>query len=215
MELIQGFVWFLAFLIALSVHEYSHALVAFVQGDDTAERMGRLTLNPLAHADKVGTFLLPIIAILTGLPVIGWAKPVHYNPYNLRNQKWGPVAVGMAGPLSNFLLAAIGLVGIRLALGPAALGGTNLLTIFLFNLVMVNIWLGVFNLIPVPPLDGFKLAAAFLDSPRHRHLLHTLETQGPNFLLLILLIDLFSPISVFGGLFGGAADFAFRLAGLQ
>ncbi|HSD12628.1 MAG TPA: site-2 protease family protein, partial [Patescibacteria group bacterium] len=90
---------YIALIISLVVHEYMHALVGYLLGDETAKRMGRLTLNPFAHADLVGTFLLPLVAIISHFPVIGWAKPVPFNPYNLRDQKWGPTLVALAGPI--------------------------------------------------------------------------------------------------------------------
>lgn len=214
MNPILAIVWYISFVISLSVHEYAHALVGYLQGDETARRSGRLTLNPMAHADLTGTVILPLIAIFSGLPVIGWAKPVPFNPYNLRDQRWGPVKVALAGPAANVLMAAIGLVGIRLAIGPAGLLMNNLLVIFLANLVATNIWLGIFNLIPVPPLDGYRLLSTVLDSPKYARTRFMLETKGPTILLFILLIDLMSPLHIFGGIFGGAVDIAYRIAGL-
>lgn len=205
---------FLALTISLVIHEYSHGLVAYLQGDETAERTGRLTLNPLPHLDPVGSVVLPLIALSTGFPIIGWAKPVPFNPYNLRNRKWGPTMVALAGPFSNFTLALIFLAALSMVIGPTGLAGDNLLVLFLAQLAVVNVVLGIFNLIPVPPLDGSKLLQALLDNPKHRQLLHTIETKGPTILLFVVMIDLLSPFSILGGIFRGAIGFAFGLFGL-
>ncbi len=205
---------YFALIISLVVHEYMHGLIAYWQGDETARRAGRLTLNPLVHVDMVGTVILPLAAIATGMPVFGWAKPVPFNPYNLRNQKWGATMVGLAGPISNFAMAAIFLEGLRVALINLNLSSENLLVIFLLNLAIVNIVLGIFNLIPVPPLDGSKLLAALLDSPKYRNFLITLETKGPTILMIVILFDAFSPHSFLGGIFSAVISGAFGLFGL-
>ncbi len=206
---------YVALIISLVVHEYMHALVGYLLGDETAKRMGRLTLNPFAHADLVGTFLLPLVAIMSHFPVIGWAKPVPFNPYNLRDQKWGPTLVALAGPFSNFAMAAIFLGALKVLLDVVHLPVYNLLVIFLGYLVLINVVLGLFNFLPVPPLDGSKLLNALLDAPKYRRFLFTLETRGPMILLIIITIDLLSPISILGSIFGGAINLAFSLAGLR
>lgn len=185
-------VWIFAILIALSTHEFSHALVGTWLGDTTAKRMGRLTLNPVAHVDPIG--LIALIAI-----GFGWGKPVPFNPYNLKNQKWGPVAVALAGPGMNLLVAA-GLGLLLRAIGPA-LGPTNLLTQFLFLSIFLNVALLLFNLIPVPPLDGSKLLLALVSDERHERVRIFLETRGPLILLGLIIADLLFGISVFGWLF--------------
>ncbi|HTK04820.1 MAG TPA: site-2 protease family protein [Candidatus Eisenbacteria bacterium] len=214
MDLKRDLIMYVALVIALVGHEYIHALVGYLMGDETAKRMGRLTLNPLAHADLVGTLILPLMAILSHFPVIGWAKPVPFNPYNLRNQKWGPTIVALSGPLSNFGMALVFIIGLKLVLG-AGLPINNLLAIFLGYLVVINVVLGLFNFIPVPPLDGSKLLTALLDSPKYRRFLFLLETRGPMILLFIILLDLFSPVPFLGYIFGGAVNFAFSAAGLR
>ncbi len=206
---------YLALIISLVVHEYLHALVGYLLGDETAKRMGRLTLNPFAHADLVGTILLPLMAIFSHFPVIGWAKPVPFNPYNLRDQKWGPTLVALAGPFANFAMAGIFLGALKALLVLAHMPVYNLLVIFLGYLVLINVVLGVFNFIPVPPLDGSKLLSALLDAPKYRRFLYVLETRGPIILLVIIMIDLVSPFSILGAIFGGAVNFAFGLAGLR
>lgn len=210
----RAIVMYFALVLALVVHEYMHALVGYLLGDETAKRMGRLTLNPMAHADMMGTVILPIMAIMGNFPVIGWAKPVPFNPYNLRNQKWGPTMVALAGPLSNFGMAVIFTIALKVALA-AGLPLFNLLTAFLGYLVVINVVLGLFNFIPVPPLDGSKLVAALLDHPKYRNFLHALETKGPTILLIVILLDVLSPFSILGGVFGRAIDFAFALGGIR
>ena len=135
-------------LFALTVHEYAHAQAADWQGDHTARAMGRLTLNPLAHLDPIGALLIFTMGF-------GWGKPVPFSPYGLRNKKWGASLVAIAGPLSNFIMAVV--VGMILRFGH--LGGERLLSFFVM-FVWLNVLLGVFNLIPVPPLDGSHLALA-------------------------------------------------------
>ncbi len=210
--LIAGFA---AFLIALTVHEYCHALTAYFQGDETASRAGRLTLNPLAHIDPVGTILIPLLGMFSGLPVFGWAKPVPFNPYNIRNGKWGSVAIAMAGPGSNFLMAVLSLAALRLLLGPLNLPLTNLLVIFLTQLAMVNVFLGLFNFIPLPPLDGSKLLQSILDAPKYRRFLINLEMRGPMILLTVLFLDYLLPFSIISRFFFGALHGLFSLAGLR
>jgi Zn-dependent protease len=132
----------MAIIFALAIHEFFHAWMAYYLGDNTAKDQGRLTINPLVHLDLFGTILLFIVGI-------GWGKPVPFNPYNLRNQKWGPALVALAGPASNFGMAVtFGLI-LRFAEIP-----NPYFVFFLSFFVWINLILGVFNLMPVPPLDG-------------------------------------------------------------
>lgn len=144
-----------AIIFALSVHEFFHAWMAYYLGDNTAKDQGRLTINPLAHLDPFGTLLIFIAGI-------GWGKPVPFNPYNLRNQKWGPSLVSLAGPGSNFLMAL--LVGLSLRF----LELDNFALIFFLSFfVWINLILGVFNLMPIPPLDGSHIFFALFPSLEH------------------------------------------------
>jgi len=152
---------FLYIIIVLSavIHEYSHGFVADQLGDPTARYAGRLTLNPLAHMDPWGTVIVPLFLLFFGGIFIGWAKPVPYNPYNIK-AKHGTLWVGLAGPASNFLLAIVlGMVVRFVNLGPTG--------IFLAEVVQVNIFLALFNLIPVPPLDGSKVFGEILPLKGH------------------------------------------------
>ncbi len=149
-------VQFLALVLSIGFHEFSHVLAAYLQGDQTGKMLGRLTLNPIRHLDPYGTIFM-VLSMLSGIG-IGWGKPAPFNPYNLRFRRWGPVLVAFAGPISNILFAT--LAGyILLAVGPT-LGPSNLLTIFLSYLTIWNAGLAIFNLIPVAPLDGSHLVEA-------------------------------------------------------
>ncbi|MCF7906761.1 site-2 protease family protein [Patescibacteria group bacterium] len=140
------------------IHEYAHAWAADQLGDPTAKRAGRLTLNPLAHIDLWGTILMPILFIaLGGRFIFAYAKPVPFNPYNLRNQKHGAGLVALAGPLANLLIAVV--LGLIIRFYPS-----NDFTYFLSIIIYINILLAIFNLLPVPPLDGSKILFAFLPS---------------------------------------------------
>jgi Zn-dependent protease len=145
-------------LIALTVHEFSHAYAALRCGDDTARRMGRLTLNPLAHLDPLGTICLLFAPI-------GWAKPVPINPYYFRNPRRDEIIVSAAGPASNFAMAVIAAVMFKVSLDILHVNGNSLLFLFLFYGVLINIALGLFNLLPIFPLDGSHILKNIL--PRH------------------------------------------------
>src|SRR3989344_4974064 len=187
----------LGIIVALSVHEFSHALMANWLGDRTAERMGRLTLNPLAHLDPVG-FLMLLIA------GFGYARPVPYNPASLKNPRVGSVLVGMAGPASNVIKAVY-----------PSLGEENLLVQFLFFAAIINVNLAVFNLIPIPPLDGSKALLAVFSAPQYARFRYALETQGPFILIMLILVDSFSGVGIFSALFQTLGHGFFRLLGIE
>jgi Zn-dependent protease len=150
-----------AFLFAISVHESAHAWMAARRGDPTAMMLGRVTLNPIKHIDPIGTVVLPIIAAISNFPMIGWAKPTPVNPRNFKNVVADDIAVSVAGPISNFLvvilalvvLAVLGFIGRVISPGMRQSILTPLVMMF-FWLAEINVLLGVFNLIPLPPLDG-------------------------------------------------------------
>jgi Zn-dependent protease len=153
---------FIIFILIMSVviHEVAHGYAALALGDPTAKYERRLTLNPISHLDPVGSVIVPLIGYFAGGFIVGWAKPVPYNPYNLRNQKWGEALVAIAGPLSNISLAIIfGLILRFVAEGNILSGAAMGLLAFV---VFINITLAIFNLLPVPPLDGSKILFAIL-----------------------------------------------------
>lgn len=153
------FIFSIAVLImSVVVHEVSHGYVAYALGDPTAKYAGRLTLNPLKHLDPFGSFLLPALTYLLGGFIFGWAKPVPYNPYNLKNQRWGPALVGGAGPASNIVIALIFGLTLRFGQWPVYSAFAQALSLIVF----INLLLAIFNLIPVPPLDGSKILFAFV-----------------------------------------------------
>lgn len=149
-------------LFSVVIHEVSHGYAALYLGDKTAEYEGRLTLNPLKHIDPLGTIILPALSLLLpGSFLFGWAKPVPFNPYNLRNRRWGEAIVAAAGPLSNSVIALIFGFFIRFFLVPQGMIASPVGDICSL-IVLVNITLAVFNLVPIPPLDGSKIISAIL-----------------------------------------------------
>lgn len=178
---------FLVFIFSVMVHEVSHGLVAYRLGDDTAKQMDRLNLNPLKHLDFFGSFFLPLILVLTGSPIIfGWAKPVPYNPNNLKNPKLGAALIGAAGPLSNIAVAIIFGIFIRLS-GEFLSAALPPLLLLLNMVVFINVLLAIFNLVPIPPLDGSKVLFALLPGKYYRTQ-RILEEYGMIILIFFLFI---------------------------
>jgi Zn-dependent protease len=167
---LNKFFLILSFVIAVVIHEYSHGRMALYLGDDTAQEANRLSLNPLVHVDLVGTILLPLLFILIGFIPLGWARPMPINPYNFNNRKKDTALVSLAGSASNFAIATAAALLLRLGgiipsdavFLDASIRITNPFINFLFYLILVNLFLGIFNLIPIPPLDGSKVLSAYL-----------------------------------------------------
>jgi Zn-dependent protease len=171
-------IYMVVLLLAISAHEAGHAWVSYKFGDDTAYMLGRVTLNPVAHTDPIGTLLIPMVSFLLGsmggalgsIPLIGWGKPTPVNPRKWTNFKWGNVSVSIAGVMANLILLAIGIIAAKVmqtqGFGIADFFGrsSNPLAIFVGYLMTMNLSLFVFNLLPFPPLDGSKILQTFLPS---------------------------------------------------
>lgn len=177
-------------LFAISVHESAHGWMANKFGDPTAKLQGRITLNPIAHIDLIGTIIFPILLAIIGAPVFGWAKPVLVNPYNLNNPKKDGMFISAAGPVSNIIS---GFVGIIVFLTLRSFGIVNLytggsievLSYILYYFIVINIFLAIFNLIPVPPLDG----SGILEGLLHGEALEMyLKIKPYGFLILLIII---------------------------
>ncbi|HST19681.1 MAG TPA: site-2 protease family protein [Blastocatellia bacterium] len=174
-------IWFIVLLFSLSFHEAAHAWTSERFGDDTGRLQGRITLNPIAHIDPIGTILFPLLSSLVGIPLLGWAKPVQTNPRLWRDKTKANICVSAAGPISNFILATIAFIIIKIMIlsgtlflqggyytlvGPAPDQPAFMapLAVFLSVMLLLNVLLGVFNLIPVPPLDGSHVLEEMLPS---------------------------------------------------
>jgi len=180
-------------VMSVVIHEVSHGYAAYLMGDKTAFYAKRLTLNPIRHIDLFGSIILPLLLIITKAGfVLGWAKPVPYNPYNLSNQKWGGALVALAGPVSNFILAGVFVVLIKLGAG-GILPISQDMAYFFSIIVLINLVLGLFNLVPIPPLDGSKIIMPFVPY-QYAHIVHNLERYGFIFAMLFIVL-LWGPFS--------------------
>lgn len=192
----------LAFVPALVFHEFMHGFAAYLLGDKTAASQGRLSLNPLKHLDPFGTVILPGLLILMGGPIFGYAKPVPYNPRNFKDPRKGDLIVGLAGPMGNFLLAAIAAI-IYAVMGlfytPSGIDFALIIyALYLPLLITTNLYLMFFNLLPIPPLDGSSIFALIL--PR-KHLPKYYQIQRyalPIFLVVLFLVPYVLHIDIIG-----------------
>ena len=193
------FIVIVILIYSIIIHEVSHGLMADRLGDPTARREGRLTLNPLKHIDPVGSILVPLMTYYFGGFAFGWAKPVPFNPYNLKNRKLGEFLIALAGPSSNLSIALIfGLIIRYLAtMSPMTATISSFIDIA-SQVVIINIILALFNLIPLPPLDGSKLLFSLLPDKYFR-VRSVLEAYAPVWILLVVLFiwQFISPIIPF------------------
>lgn len=191
----MGIELFIYIIIVASAvfHEYSHAFAARALGDDTAQQMGRLTLNPLKHMELFGTIIIPLASLFLGGTFIGWAKPVPYNPYNLRDKKYGNLKVAIAGPAANICIALLIGIFIRCIYYFNIVSFAGAIE-FLYFIVYVNIFLALFNLIPVPPLDGSKVLSDLF--PRIHSVFNQIGFAG-IFIALMVSFYILSPIAQF------------------
>ena len=210
----------IVFLFAISVHESAHAFTAWRCGDPTAKMLGRVSLNPIRHIDIMGTLIMPAICLITGFPVIGWAKPTPVDPRNFGHEIRDDIFTSMAGPISNFLVATLAVICLMLIsvsspqasfivkaamLGYPGISNSALvpISVLLYQGMVINVLLGVFNLIPVPPLDGSHVVRHML-SERTRDIYDKVGIFGLILLLLVggnLLMAMMSPfIAIFNSL---------------
>ena len=168
MEVLITIFFLIILLFSVIIHELAHGSVAYSLGDPTAKYAGRLTLNPLKHLDPFGSVILPLLLFLSGSQfLIGWAKPVPINPYNFKDQKWGPLKVAVSGPASNIIVALIFGLLIRFMPSSLFISAPGLFLMFAFT-VWINMILAIFNLLPIPPLDGSWILFNFLPSKYER-----------------------------------------------
>ncbi|MEK7080000.1 MAG: site-2 protease family protein [Patescibacteria group bacterium] len=194
-------------ILSVIIHEVAHGYAAYALGDPTAKLAGRLTLNPVPHIDLVGSIILPGLMVLSNSGVLfGWAKPVPYNPYNLKNQRWGEAIVGAAGVATNLLIAVV----FGLITRYAYTHGYDVFAGLAAIVTLTNLSLGLFNLIPIPPLDGYTILRGLLPyrlSLSFRALEERMQAAG--FLTLIILLFAFSYF--FSGPFSEFIAYIFRL----
>jgi Zn-dependent protease len=215
-SLVTSIGFLVALVLSLSVHEFAHAWAANELGDPTARRLGRLTLNPIAHLDPLGALMLVFMAFQR--IGIGWGKPVPVNAYNLKgNPRVSMGLVSAAGPASNLVLATLAAIPLRIA-EPAL---PDLLFVFLQIFVLTNLGLMVFNLMPIPPLDGFSIVLGILSTFRTRwanqwyDTLSKLVPYGPMILILVLVLGWMTRFNPLGVILGSATDAFLGLLGIR
>lgn len=178
---IQNIIFIVVLIVSIVLHEIAHGYAADKLGDPTARLAGRLSLNPLVHVDWIGSVILPFFLIVSGAPfILGWAKPVPFNLYNMKNPKWGGVIVAIAGPLTNIVIALLAALILKLfTFSPAVI-------FFLTSLIITNISLAVFNMVPIPPLDGHHILYALL--PKRLYKIKSFLRRYSFFVLIIFVI---------------------------
>jgi Zn-dependent protease len=199
-------VWLLAIIISLTFHEFCHAWAGKSLGDGTAEDAGRLSLNPLKHIDPWGFAMLLILGF-------GWAKPVPFSPYALKHPVRDSVLIALAGPASNIALAVLSGLAWHAFITTGLASSTSLLTAFLILLIFTNLALALFNLIPVPPLDGSRLLEAFFANFRLNRAAQLFTEFGPRLLFILVILSMLTNFNPFGFIGNAAFSLCSRLAG--
>lgn len=214
----------LCFVPAIVLHEVAHGFAAYKLGDPTAKAQGRLSLNPLRHIDVFGTILMPLLLMVMGGPVFGYAKPVPYNPTYFKNVRKGEAIVGLAGPAANLCMALLAgvIAWLLYPVAPGLVADSELFyyfyLMFLPMFAMINIYLMLFNLIPIPPLDGSSVIALFLSNKALMKYYRIQQYAMPILLAVIILVPYvfhFNPIGMYLNFFGGNLGnliFPFRIA---
>ena len=190
--------WLIPLVIAIVFHEVAHGFVARLLGDQTAARLGRLSLNPIRHVDPVGTLAVPLMLALVSAPIFGWAKPVPVVPDRMRHPRWDMALVALAGPGTNLILALVAAIALALTYSwsgdeLAQTGAAGFFVQNLFNFLKINIFLAIFNLLPVPPFDGGHVVEAALPRPLAVHYAKLHRFAFPVMLFLIVLLPSLIP----------------------
>ncbi len=206
--------WIIPLVVAIVFHEVAHGLMARALGDPTAEQLGRLTFNPLRHVDLVGTVVLPLALALAKAPVFGWAKPVPVDGRRLRNPRWGMVAVALAGPGMNFALAAVAAIVLGLVASQVSQPIGPVLAFLLDNLrnfLLINVFLAVFNLLPLPPFDGGHVVQGVLPRRLAYEWAKLARFGMPLVLVLLIVVPMIWPsASIVAKVVGPPADWILR-----
>lgn len=212
-------VWIIPLTIAIVLHEVSHGWVANALGDPTAKERGRLSINPITHVDPVGTILLPLGLAIAHLPVFGWAKPVPVDFARLRHPRSGMVLVALAGPGMNIALAILAAALLALAVSVTPTGGSTLLVGNLSNFVAINVFLAIFNMLPIPPFDGGHVVQGLLPPSLAQRYAQLSRFGFPLLLFLLIILPMLAPganivARVVGPPADALIDFLLRSAGL-
>lgn len=211
-------VWLIPLVIAIVFHEVAHGYVARLFGDHTAERMGRLTLNPIRHVDPVGTVVLPMVLAIAHAPIFGWAKPVPVDYRNLREPRRDMIFVALAGPGTNFVLATLAALLLAAVFSGSAPSASAVYTVSdftfrsLVSFVQVNVFLGVFNLIPLPPFDGGHVVQGLLPRAAAIQYAKLARFGMPLLLILLFVLPMISPqLDIIRRLIGPIANAVFEV----
>jgi Zn-dependent protease len=199
---VYSIIMIICFIPAIMFHEVAHGYVAYKLGDPTAKSRGRLSLNPIKHVDPFGTVILPLLLILAGGPIFGYAKPVPYNPAYFKDIRKGELLTGLAGPGSNLIMGLIGalIANLLIFFGPANSDVVQWAVVVCYYFTMVNFCLMMFNLLPIPPLDGSSIIAPFLSDKALRKYYSIQQYALPVLMILLIAVPYvlrFSPIGIY------------------